>query len=429
MIEQMSEQQTIRTLSDRLVQAQAPIRILDAIKWGDEVKREFFANKCERLPAVDHDFYQKHPLPFDAKEKVQEFRAIIRDTRNQLGMYSTITRMIERRCEDYCKAVKMLVARGTPFFSQIAMELYGGPDDAFYSNGPRLSDLGALLGDVLKSLSVEIRSEADDKKYTAQQVVDILQARFSIYFDNRNQALVKISDNIVADASAGADSIRINQHVLFSERDIKYLEVHEGWVHLGTTINGASQPFCTFLAKGSPASSITQEGLAVVTEVFTFSSNPTRMLKLTNRVKAIDLVAQGANFIDIFRLFKSQGWDDDESYTYALRVFRGSTPDGKPFTKDLCYTKGFVLIYNYFRLAVKQGLVHQIPLFFVGKTLIDEVQGLQELIDQGIVNRPLYMPPQFKDLAALSAWMSFSLYLNKFDLETLAKHYRFMLHG
>src|SRR5438132_4026612 len=128
-------------------------------------------------------------------------------------MYSTITRMIERRCEDYCKAVKMLVARGTPFFSQIAMELYGSPDDAFYSNGPRLCELGTLLGDVLKTLSDEIRTDADVKKYTAQQVVEILQTRFSDYFNNHNQALVKISDNILADASAGADSIRINQNV------------------------------------------------------------------------------------------------------------------------------------------------------------------------------------------------------------------------
>ena len=35
------------------------------------------------------------------------------------------------------------------------------------------------------------------------------------------------------------------------------------------------------------------------------------------------------------------------TYTQASRVFRGSTPDGMPFTKDLSYLRGFILIYNY----------------------------------------------------------------------------------
>src|SRR5215472_127035 len=36
-------QQLIRSLSDRLVDAQRPIRILDAIKWDDPIERAFFA--------------------------------------------------------------------------------------------------------------------------------------------------------------------------------------------------------------------------------------------------------------------------------------------------------------------------------------------------------------------------------------------------
>ena len=32
----------VRALSDRLVLAQQPIRILDAIKWDDDIERAFF---------------------------------------------------------------------------------------------------------------------------------------------------------------------------------------------------------------------------------------------------------------------------------------------------------------------------------------------------------------------------------------------------
>lgn len=421
------EKQTIRTLSDRIVAAQKPIRILDAIKWDDSIKADFFKNDCQQLPKVDKDYYKKIPLNFDTQEKVAEFREIIRDIKNLLGPYSSISSIMVRRCEEYCTAVEMLAARGTALFSQLAMELYGSPDEVFYPGGPKVSELGSLLGGILETLSQDIYSEADEKRHTPEQAQTLLQARYKNYFTHHEQVMVTLSDNIVADAAAGADNIKLNRNVMFSDRDLRYLEVHEGWVHVGTTLNGSLQPYCTFLAKGSPSSSVTQEGLAVLTEVVTFSSNPIRMLRITNRVRALNLVHQGANFLDIYRYFLQQGRTPDESYYHSMRIFRGSTPTGQPFTKDLSYTKGFILIYNYIRLAVQKGLVRHLPIFFVGKTTLDEIRTLADLVEQGLVTMPLYIPPQFKDLAALSSWMSFSLFLNKFDLEQVAKHYRLIL--
>lgn len=421
------EQQKIRELSDRLILLQKPIRILDAIKWNDRVKLDFFKNRCQSLPKVDRDYYVQQPLPFDPDALMGEFRLLIRDIKNNLGQYTSISKIMIRLCEEYCKAILMLQSRGEPLFSQLAMDLYGAPDDAFYPNGPRLSDLGTLLGDILKDLSHEMTTAADEKRYTAKEARDLLQKRLSHYFHTRDRVHVAISDDIVADAAAGADCIKLNSNVLFSDRDLRYLEVHEGWVHVGTTLNGLSQPTCTFLSKGSPSSSITQEGLAVTTEIFTFSSYPARMLKITNRIRALQQVNQGANFLDVFRFFQEQGLDADQSYSSSMRVFRGSTPTGGPFTKDLSYAKGFLLIYNYIRLAVQKNLLDRVPLFFVGKTLIEDIPTLYELLQQGIIDPPRYLPPEFKDLAALSSWMGFSLFLNHFDLETITTHYGYLL--
>ncbi len=36
----------VKALSDRIVKAQQPIRILDAIKWDDNIKQAFFKGKC-----------------------------------------------------------------------------------------------------------------------------------------------------------------------------------------------------------------------------------------------------------------------------------------------------------------------------------------------------------------------------------------------
>lgn len=421
-----TEKEKIRALSDRLVTLQKPIRILDAIKWDESIKEDFFKNNFEKLPPVDREYYQKRPLPFDSDDLIAAFHTLIREIKNELGQYSGISKIMIRLCEEYCQAVLMIKSRGKPLFSELAMEMYGAPNDAFYPNGPRLTDLGTLLGSILENLVQAMKGAADEKKYSAEEAVTILQERLSDYFHHTDHVTATLSDNIVADASAGADCIKLNRNVKFSDRDLRYLEVHEGWVHVGTTLNGLAQPVCTFLSKGSPTSSITQEGLAVITEIFTFSSYPSRMLKITNRVRALNLVSHGANFIDVFRFFKEQGMNDNESYHYSVRVFRGSTPDGGPFTKDLSYTKGFLLIYNYIRLAVRQGLIDRVPLFFVGKTLMEDIPTLHELKQQGLIDPPKYLPPQFKDLAALSSWMGFSLFLNQFDLEAVATHYGYI---
>lgn len=422
------EQALIQGLSQRIVDAQRNIRILDLIKWDETVKQEFFRHKGKKLPAVDETYYQKKPLPFDPQEKTEEFRAILRDTQNTFGQYAPLTRLIQRQCDEYSRAVLMLAARGTPQFCDFSMELYGSPDDAFYAGGPRLSQLGALLFDVLKVLDVKLQSEADIKRYSAEEAQNILQARLSLFFDKHpGKVTVMVSDDMVADASAGADNIKLSHHVLFSDRDLKYLEVHEGWVHVGTTLNGSMQPYCFFLSKGSPSCSVIQEGLAVLTEVISFSSYPGRMRKITNRVIALDKVANGADFLDIYQFFQDCGFSPEDSYNQCVRVFRGSTPTGGPFTKDLSYAKGFILAYNFIRFAISQHRIDAIPLLFSGKLVLDDLPLLSELKANGLLTAPIYLPLPFRDLAALSAWMTFSLFLNQFDLNEIQKNFRFLL--
>lgn len=423
-----NELAAIHEFSMRLVEAQSSIRILDSIKWDDSIRQEFIRHKGKRLPEVDKAYYENRPLPFDASQKQEEFRLIVRDMQNQLGQYSPVTRLIRRQSEEYCRAIDMLVARGTDTFCELSKELYGSPDDAFYSGGPRLSELGVVLFDVLTALNVQLQSEADIKRYTPLEAQEILQARLSLFFDKHTAKItVMTSDDMIADASAGADNIKLSQRAMFSERDLRYLEAHEGWVHVGTTLNGAMQPYCSFLSKGSPSSSVIQEGLAVITEVITFSSYPGRIRKITNRVIAIEKVRQGADFLDIYRYFLDCELDEIDSYNQTVRIFRGSTPIGGAFTKDLAYAKGFLLIYNFMRFAISQQHVHAIHLLFTGKLVLDDLPLLSELYNSNILIAPIYLPPPFRDLAALSAWMSFSLFLNKFDLNEIQKNFRFLL--
>jgi uncharacterized protein (TIGR02421 family) len=285
-----------------------------------------------------------------------------------------------------------------------------------------------LIADTLPLIEKQTETESDQKIYTSEEAANILGQRLSQYFeDEAEKTYVKVSDDLTADAATDLESIKLRKNAMFSKHELRVLEVHEGWVHLATTLNGLRQPICTFLSKESPSSPITQEGLAIIVEIFTFSSHPARIQSLADRVRAINMAEKGGNFLDIFNFFREQGQTDVESYKRAVRVFRGSTADGKPFTKDLAYNKGFILIYNYIRIATQKGLLARIPLLFSGKTSLEDLPILSELVEAGIVVPPKYVPPQFKNLAGLSSWMCYSLFLNQLDLKRLAQEYKEIL--
>lgn len=421
-------EQVIHELSERIVAAQRPIRILDALKWDNHIEEYFFKHKCKKLPPIDSAYYHTHnPLNFDPEKKIAEFHEIDRSIRRKLGQFSGVGSIMQRMCYEYMRVINMLVARGTPRFTEISQELYGSSEDAFHVGAPTLKDLADLVTETLGNIKDQVKTAADEEIYTSEQAVEILRERLATYFAEQDSIRVEMSDGIIADAAAGADLIKIHKGLMLSLREIRTFEIHEGWVHLGTTLNGMAQPICTFLSKGPPSSTITQEGLAIITELFTFSSYPGRLQRLTNRISAVSMAENGANFFDVYEFYREQGMTEDDSYQSTVRVFRGSTPNGGPYTKDLSYSKGFILIYNFMRLAVQRGLVKRIPLLFVGKTTLEDLHILSDLMDEGIITPPKYVPPQFTDIAALSAWMVYSLFLNRLDLRRLALDFKGIL--
>ncbi|MCX7104760.1 MAG: flavohemoglobin expression-modulating QEGLA motif protein [Methylococcales bacterium] len=412
----------VKALSDRIVKAQQPIRILDAIKWDDNIKQEFFKYKCRKLPAVTIEYYRNRPLGFEVAEKKQEFHQIERDLVRKLGQLNPLSVIMRRICREYQDVVYMLEARGTPDFSSISQELYGSSQDVFHVGDPTIAKLGSMMESTLSQLLQLDYLFEEPKTISAKDAVVILNEKIESVFPGEGLRAM-LSDGIVADAAAGTDYIKLRADALFNMRDLRVLEVHEIWVHLGTTLNGLAQPYCTFLGKGPPSATVTQEGLAVLMEIVTFSSSPDRLMRLINRVRAITLVEEGADFMDVFTFFKDKGLDDEESYIHSSRIFRGSSSDGMPFTKDLTYIKGFVLTYNFMRLAVSKGKPDRIPLLFCGKTMIEDMKVLFDLVEEGTVIAPLFLPPQFKDLMGLSSWLSFSRFMTSLNFRQLEQDY------
>ena len=151
------------------------------------------------------------------------------------------------------------------------------------------------------------------------------------------------------------------------------------------------------------------------------------MRRLTDRITAIQMAEQGGNFLDVYHFYLERGLPADESYFNTSRVYRGSVPDGGPFTKDLVYSKGFVMIYNYIQLAIIKGLVKRVPLLFTGKTTLQDIKSLEELIEEKLVIPPRFVPPQFADIGALTAWMSYANFMRGINRDRVEMDYRDVL--
>src|SRR5205823_3998512 len=117
-----------------------------------------------------------------------------------------------------------------------------------------------------------------------------------------------------------------------------------------------------------------------------------------DRVQGVAMAENGANFLEVFRYLQEQGYEPRESYAQTMRIFRGSLPHGcGPFTKDLCYNKGFVLLYNFILLSVRRGQIRRVPLLFCGKTSLGDIKALSQLVEEGLLVPPRFVPPPFAD--------------------------------
>lgn len=415
-------EETVRALSDAIVDAQRPVRVLDAVKWDDGVRAEFFASDCREQPAVDADWYHRRELGFGLDAARERFQDIELAINTSLGTTSTLAQLLKRTCEHYRLTLDLLGARGTDAFGPLAAQLYGTTDDVFHAGGPRVADLAGQFRAALSWVTDLPIDERDEKGIDGAEAVVLLQRRLDASM-GIGKVDVMLDDGIVADAAAGSSYIKLRADAMFSERQLEQLESHEGWVHVGTSDNGRNQPFCTFLGKAPPSVNVTQEGLATLTEILSLTSHPVRLLRIADRIEAIALAEDGASFVEVVEHFRTRGLSEDECWQLVMRVFRGSTPTGRPFTKDLGYGKGLVLTYAYVRVAIRTGRLDRVPLLFCGKVDINQMGAVNALYDEGLIAPPAFLPEVFRDINALAAQVAFSRFLRDLDFDRLAADY------
>ena len=110
-------------------------------------------------------------------------------------------------------------------------------------------------------------------------------------------------DELSAKATATSRKIKIRKNARFFEKDVQQLINHEALVHVATTINGRAQGSMRILGANYGAVTKTQEGLAVFSEFITGSIDIERMRRIVDRVLAIRMAIDGADFIEVYRFF------------------------------------------------------------------------------------------------------------------------------
>lgn len=411
------------SLSDRLIKIQKPIQILDSIKWPRSFRKTFFDQGANTLPAIDRSYYSSQAPGFDVAGVYQALQELRRDVSRELGKTDALGLILQATTLQYMRVIDLLRARGTPEFLTHSQALYGSARDHLCGDNKSLLELGERLGAIFSLPGARHLNRAYPKIFSAEEAVMRLTRRLGDYFGHGGLSVV-LDDGIVSDASAGGDKIKINRKALFSELDLQVLEVHEGWVHVGTTLNGRDQSWATWLSVGSPRITATQEGLAVLIETLTFSSFPERARRISDRVIAIDMAEQGANFIEVYQHFVANDISPHDSYTIAQRVFRGGMVEGGAcFTKDLSYAKGFIELVNFIRSATLEGVPEILPMLFVGKVTLDDIPVLYEHFLDGLIAPPKHLPPMFRDLNGLYVWFGFSSGIAQIDIQNVQNHF------
>lgn len=411
-----NEKQHIRDACAEIYDASRSIRILTHLSWPETVRREFFQNGGRELPKVQY-------APVDSSVILSRMKSI-RSNLKSPEFVSTWLLNIVRQIE---VSARMLENSGTPTFTELSIELYGAPTQALVDAENTPLDLAVQFDSLFEECGNLDLGAPPDACASAEKVATDMRAA-AIRMFGEDAPDVVLVDELSANALASPQVIRIRRDAMFSDRDVGQLIHHEASIHVGTSLNGLNQTHLPILAAAHSGTTTTQEGLAVFAEFITGSIDLDRFRRLADRVIAIQMAIDGADFLEVYHYYLNRTDDEAQSFENARRVFRGGVVSGgAPFTKDIVYLYGLLRVHNFLRAMVAAGRADCLRLLFCGKLDIEDLPVLAQLWAAGMCLPPKYLPSWATDVRFLLCYLAYSLFLNKIDLGHVRKHYKSML--
>lgn len=329
----------------------------------EQEKRAFFKSQASLNPQFVY-----RPLrldPFDLKRQLLRIEVeSIPD--------ASIRALYEETISAYLDKVDLLSTLGTDQFLFNSLRYYGRPSATDLKNAEYILHL----------------PEVEDERRPERRVgTDVAKKVFTealkqYGFDGK----VQISSRIVADAMVNnsEQKVLIKKGATFRPKELRYLVHHEIGVHMVTTMNARNQPL-KLLRIGTPVSTRTQEGLAVLAEYLSGNTTLKRLRELALRVIAVDRMVHGADFVETYRhLTKDRKMEANEAFVLATRVYRGGG-----LTKDYLYLQGLREVFELYRKG------EDLRPLLMGKCSIECYDTLQEMMQRGLLNAPRHMPVSY----------------------------------
>jgi uncharacterized protein (TIGR02421 family) len=280
---------------------------------------------------------------------------------------------VEKRNELELK-LSLIADRLTPRFLPTSVALYGAVG----------SDLVDLAGQLLDEIPPAASNGGRRVGATTFAAAAEDELKYYRAMDASISPRVEIRDDISA-LTVSAGSLLVAESMKIPSSRVDALLQHEIGTHVVTYWNGLAQPF-RLLGSGLARHDELQEGLAVFAEYLVGGLTPARMRTLAARVLAADAVAGGAEFLDTYRMLRSDHEIGERTaFLIAMRVHRGGG-----YVKDAAYLRGLRAVVDYV------GGGGRIETLLVGK-IAPEHTGVIEELQRREVLVPPPLRPRFLD--------------------------------
>ena len=280
------------------------------------------------------------PFPVNVKEKRLAMDQFLKNLA-AADISRHFKRLMTMRLQDYHTLLSMMEHFGTSEFYDHSKRLYGTSHKLIQNNS-----FLYFLEEIPKYCTFD----DSETKLKGEEAMKYLHQRLLETFDPADFE-VKASSSLLSDSSAGRRSIKLNPHKEYTTNHLDIFLVHEGWVHLGTSLNGADQEDYPWLSTWAPRTTFLQEGLAIIIELITSNMTLERWNKVVLRHLATSMAERGSSITDVYAYLRHHDMGDLDAFKLALRVFRGVPLDGgMAFTKELLYLHGMIEVLYHLHL-------------------------------------------------------------------------------
>lgn len=288
------------------------------------------------------------------KKSIDEFLKNLHQS--ELPLY--LKTIFKARAEDYLTLTLMMENYGKPLFYESCRKLYG-------TSLRSLSEKNFSF--FCEGIEKKLTLSEGEKKFSGIEGINYIQKKLEETFPKESFTTAP-SSSLLSDSSSGRKSFKLNISKSYSMEELTIFLVHEGWAHLGTSLNGAIHTEHPWLSTWSPQTTALQEGLAILTELISGAMTKERWRKIMLRHRGTCMAEKGASISEVYSFLKYELQSDLDAFKLSLRIFRGVPLEGgMSFTKELLYLVGLVKILKHL-----QTFNPNLKSFWAGKMSFEE---------------------------------------------------------